>query len=252
MRFHPAEPFIRADFKTYMSFNSIRTISFDATGTLFDPFPSIGAIYSEVLQNHGVFMTEPELEMRFMAEFHKSRMHSPGTINESVERERWTEVVQAILGNEYQDALFEMLWKTMGEGYRWKPKPRLKRTLQALKDEGFRLIIVSNWDQRLYGILENLKLRDFFDGVFISTELGMEKPSVSIYHKVAELLGATPSSLLHLGNSMSNDFTPSLRAGWNSLLLHNRIPHGMEPGTVLGSIDQLPEVLKSEQANHST
>ena len=51
-----------------MSFDSIQTISFDATGTLFDPVPSIGGIYAEVLHNHGVFLTEPELEMRFMAE----------------------------------------------------------------------------------------------------------------------------------------------------------------------------------------
>ena len=45
-----------------MSFNSINTISFDATGTLFDPFPSIGGIYAEVLQEAGLFMSEPELE----------------------------------------------------------------------------------------------------------------------------------------------------------------------------------------------
>ena len=40
------------------------------------------------------------------------------------------------------------------------------------------------------------------------------------------------------------DVVPALRSGWNALLLHNRIPFGLEPGLVLGSIDQLPRGAK--------
>ncbi len=83
--------------------------------------------------------------------------------------------------------------------------------------------------------------------MFISTELGKEKPSEELYSRVSQKLEAAPQTLLHIGNSPANDLKPALRAGWNALLLHNRIPHGLEPGNVLGSIDQLPEVLKSEQ-----
>jgi putative hydrolase of the HAD superfamily len=231
-----------------MSFNSICTISFDATGTLFDPVPSIGGIYAEVLQEHGIFLTEPELEMRFMAEFHKSRSIPMESVDELREKNRWQTVVRGILAENYSEEIFDNLWQTMAEGDRWKTKQRLFRTLQALKDEAFRLVVVSNWDQRLHRILSALKLTPYFERVFLSTELGLEKPSESMYRKVAEELDADPSTLLHIGNSQSNDYWPALRTGWNTLLLNNRIPHGMEPGTVLGSIDQLPEVLKSEQA----
>jgi len=231
-----------------MSFNSINTISFDATGTLFDPMPSIGGIYAEILQQHDVFLFEPELEMRFMAEFHKSRSAPLTIVDESHEKHRWHSVVRGILGDDFSEPIFENLWETMAEGYRWKPKSRVFRTLEALKERGFRMVISSNWDKRLHRILEELRLAPFFEKVFVSTELGEEKPNEEFYRKIAEELKAEPETLLHVGNSPANDYKPALRSGWNALLLHNRIPYGMEPGTVLGSIDQLPEVLKSEQA----
>jgi putative hydrolase of the HAD superfamily len=234
-----------------MSFNSTQTISFDATGTLFDPLPSIGGIYAEVLHQHGVFLSEPELEMRFMAEFHKSRSVPLSIVNEDHEKHRWHSVVRGILSEDFTEAIFEDLWQTMAEGFRWKPKARIFRTLTALKESGFRLIVSSNWDQRLLRILSELKLATHFESVFISTDLGLEKPSEEFYQQIAKELDADPSTLLHIGNSPANDYKPALRTGWNALLLHNRIPHGMEPGTVLGSIDQLPEVLKSEQAVRS-
>ena len=231
-----------------MSFDSIQTISFDATGTLFDPVPSIGGIYAEVLHNHGVFLTEPELEMRFMAEFHKSRSVPMPIIDEAHDKQRWHTTVSGILQDDFSDFIFEDLWQTMAEGFRWKPKSKVFRTLTALKEAGFRLVVSSNWDQRLHSILRQLKLEPLFDKVFISTELGVEKPDEMFYHQIVDQLGTLPVNLLHVGNSPANDYKPALRCGWNALLLHNRIPHGMEPGTVLGSIDQLPEVLKSEQA----
>jgi putative hydrolase of the HAD superfamily len=230
-----------------MSFNTIQTISFDATGTLFDPFPSIGAIYSDILQGYGVEIAEADLEMRFMAEFHKSRNQPIATIDEFSEKIRWNSVVANILEEDYTEAIFNSLWETLGQGDRWKPKPKLRRTLQGLKDAGFRLVVVSNWDNRLYRILSDLNIDAYFDQVFISTELGVEKPSEEVFNRVSQKLKAEPRTLLHIGNSPANDLKPALRSGWNALLLHNRIPHGLEPGNVLGSIDQLPEVLKSEQ-----
>ncbi len=231
-----------------MSFDSIHTISFDATGTLFDPMPSIGGIYAEVLHQQGVFLSEPELEMRFMAEFHKSRTCPMPIIDEEHEKQRWYSVVAGILKDDFSDFIFENLWQTMAEGYRWKPKSKVFRTLTALREAGFRLLVSSNWDQRLYSILRQLKLEPYFDHVFLSTELGVEKPAEEFYNEITARLEADPVSMLHIGNSPANDYKPALRSGWNALLLHNRISHGMEPGTVLGSIDQLPEVLRSEQA----
>ena len=248
MPFNPGNPFLEASFLPYMSFDSIHTISFDATGTLFDPMPSVGAIYAEVLHQHGVFISEPELEMRFMAEFHKSRSYPMPIIDEAHEKLRWHKVISEILGDDFSDIIFEDLWQTMAEGFRWKTKRKVFRTLSTLREAGFSLVLSSNWDRRLYSILRQLNLFPHFDHIFLSTELGAEKPSEDFYASIAQKLEIDPVHLLHVGNSPANDYKPALRSGWNALLLHNRIPHGMEPGTVLGSIDQLPEILQSEQA----
>ena len=232
-----------------MSFDSIHTISFDATGTLIDPTPSIGGIYAEVLHQHDVFISEPELEMRFLAEFQKSRSYPMPAIDEEHEKNRWHNVIAEMLGDDFSDFIFEDLWQTMGEGFRWRTKRKVFRTLSALKEAGYNLVLSSNWDQRLNSILKQLKLLPHFDQVFLSTELGVEKPTEEFYASIAQKLEVDPIHLLHVGNSPANDYKPALRSGWNALLLHNRIPHGMEPGMVLGSIDQLPEILKSEQAS---
>ncbi|MCB1124117.1 MAG: HAD-IA family hydrolase [Verrucomicrobiae bacterium] len=231
-----------------MSFHAIRTISFDVTGTLIDPFPSIGAIYAEVLHRHGLFLTEADLEMRFMSAFHKSRMEPLEPVSEKAEKARWQTIIQNILLEHFSEEIFEDLWLTLGESRHWKPKPRLFRTLESLLQDGFDLIVVSNWDARLHGLLSALKLTPYFSRVFISTEVGLEKPSPAFFQTVAGKLGAASETLLHVGNSQAEDYRPALRSDWNALLLNNRIPYGMEPGAVLGSIDQLPEVLQSERA----
>ena len=169
-------------------------------------------------------------------------------IDESSEKARWRSVLNNILKEDYTEEIFDALWGSMGHGDRWKTKPKLRRTLQGLKDIGFRLVVVSNWDNRLHRILSDLNIDDYFDHVFISTELGAEKPSEDVFNRALQELGTPANTLFHIENSPANDLKPALRAGWNALLLHNRIPHGLESGNVLGSIDQLPEVLKSEQA----
>jgi FMN phosphatase YigB (HAD superfamily) len=98
--------------------------------------------------------------------------HPGAEIN--IEKARWRSVLNNILKEDYTEEIFDALWGSMGHGDRWKTKPKLRRTLQGLKDIGFRLVVVSNWDNRLHRILSDLNIDDYFDHVFISTELGGE------------------------------------------------------------------------------
>ena len=154
LHFNPIKTWVCDNLTTFMSFSSVKIISFDATGTLFDPFPSIGAIYAEVLQEQGIFHYEEELDMRFMAAFHQSREDTPKHVTEKSELKRWKNIVKAILEEDYSDTVFEALWNRLGTGDSWKPKMRIRRTLNALAAEGYKLIITSNWDKRLIQVLK--------------------------------------------------------------------------------------------------
>ncbi len=228
-----------------MSYFSAKVISFDATGTLFDPNPSLGATYSEVLEQFDIHIPDTELEMKFMMSFHKYPLVPTEELNEKTAKHRWQLITRDMLPDEYTNEIFDVLWTEFGKGIRWMRKPKIRATLTRLKEQGYKLIVLSNWDKRLYRILEELDLLHFMDHVFISTELGMEKTNRGVFEKVASAISEKPENILHIGNDKNSDYKMAIEAEWQALLFLNRIPHDMDPHHMLGSIDQLPELLKA-------
>jgi len=233
-----------------MDFSTTKVISFDVTGTLIEPNPSIGAIYGEVLSDFGIDIAAEELDLRFMAAFHQVRKNPRKEITQESEMNFWQEVITIVLqkevGSSTFEDIFERLWHTFADGKRWKTRPRLYRILQHLKDHGYQLMVVSNWDQRLHRIFEELDLNRFFDTIHISAEDGMEKPDPDWFARISTGLDLPSNNFLHIGDSISEDFKAPREAGWLSLLLQKRIPYGMEPCQVLGSLDELPRLLNTE------
>lgn len=227
-----------------MPANPIRIISFDATGILFEPDPSVGAIYAEVLASFDIHLPPDELDRRFIAEFHKARSQPLALVTEEAEWMRWKKIVRGILREHYTETIFQALGQAFASGENWKRIPQIGTVLRQLRSDGFQLIIVSNWDRRIYSLLEALKLRTFFQEVFISSQLGVEKPSPEIFRLVARRLNAPAQALLHVGDSREEDLEAAAQAGWKSLLINRQIPPGVDPKRVLSSIATLPALLR--------
>ena len=66
-------------------------------------------------------------------------------------------------------------------GQHWILKPGVKNLLAELKTEGCLISLVSNFDTRLYTVLENMEIIDNFDSIFISQEVGVEKPNIEFF-----------------------------------------------------------------------
>ncbi len=226
-----------------MPAHPIRIISFDATGILFEPDPSIGAIYADVLASFDIHLPANELDRRFATEFHKARSQPLARVNEEAERMRWKQIVRGILREHYNEPIFQALGQAFSSGENWKRVPQIRTVLRQLRRDGFRLIIVSNWDRRIHTLLEALKLKTFFQDVFISSQIGVEKPSPEIFRLVARHLDAPAQALLHVGDNREEDLEAAAQAGWKSLLVNRRIPPGVDPKCVLPSIAALPPLL---------
>ena len=89
------------------------------------------------------------------------------------------------------------------------PPERLEK-LQALR-RTYHVCLLSNtniihWKQSLRDFFnyKGLGINDFFEEVFLSYELGVEKPAPEIFHIVAERLGAQPEDILFLDDSDVN------------------------------------------------
>jgi putative hydrolase of the HAD superfamily len=76
-----------------------------------------------------------------------------------------------------------------------------------------RLAVISNFDGRLRTILRNLGVADFFEHLFISSEVGAEKPSPEIFRQALATMDVDPSACLHVGDDEVRDGNGARQAG---------------------------------------
>lgn len=62
-------------------------------------------------------------------------------------------------------------------------------TLTALRDAGVRTALISNCDHAARHVVDRLALRDRFDAVILSFEVGVTKPSLEIYEAALAAIG---------------------------------------------------------------
>lgn len=208
-----------------LDFSRVRVVTFDAGGTLLKPTPGVGEIYAEVLDKYKVVIPPPILNQRFRSVFKDMVAARPrAVVNEAIERGFWREVVRRSVTPECPDKLvdevFGELWKEFALGRRWAVLPGVAETLAALAaKKHLQLAVLSNWDSRLHRVLEEVGLRPYFAHIFISSEMGAEKPDLRVFRAVEKALNISPESCLHIGDHFAHDYAAAQAAGWQALLL---------------------------------
>ena len=81
------------------------------------------------------------------------------------------------------------------------------------------LAVLSNNDNRLPIILQNLGLLEYFDHVFVSSELGVSKPDSTIFERVMSHCQVTedPALCMHVGDHFEKDVMGASNAGWHAV-----------------------------------
>ena len=198
----------------------IRLLTVDAAGTLVRPWPSVGAVYGRTAREHGIEVSDEEVNTEFYKTF--GRLQTCKQTNEGEESEFWRQVVtqtfRPFAGNKNLDPLFEELWNLFAKGECWKLAEKAESTLNTLRERGYELAVLSNNDARLRSVLADLKIDQAFDHLFISSEMGCEKPELEIFRKVEQAMDRKSNEILHLGDSHSRDFLGARKAGWPALL----------------------------------
>lgn len=119
--------------------------------------------------------------------------------------------------------------------------PGIGDLLTALAAE-YRLAVVSNTQEAdlVPGHLEAMGVRQLFDTVVTSFEVGWRKPHPTIYTTALNELGITPGAAVFVGDTYEADYRGPLQAGISPLLIdpHSQvaIPHEAR----LSSIFELP------------
>ena len=208
-------------------------IFFDAGGTLFHPYPSVGEIYAEVASKYGTRAGADELEKVFRkAWIGKDKIggakdHS----NEKIEKDWWRNLVRDVFdefgGVADFDAFFEELYDLFADPKMWRLYQGTVEVLERLKKGDKRLAIVSNWDSRLYHLVEGLGLGNYFEFVLASAVVGYSKPSRKIFDEAVRRMGIRPGEAVHVGDSLEDDIRGASGAGIDAILIDRHHPmHG--------------------------
>ncbi len=226
----------------------VRAVTFDAGGTLLYPSPSVGAIYSEVMRDHGLRLDANTLNAAFRRAWKLAHQTPRVGVSEESERDWWRGLVRETLNGlgEVEDfeKLFDALWHTFAEPRRWALHDGAMETLKGLRERGYRLAVLSNWDQRLRSLLDGMQLSPLVDEVVISSEVGVEKPDPKIFRITEKRLGFAPGEILHVGDSPHHDVNGARNVGWRCVLVTHRKPGGEDAAKEEGEIRSLGELLE--------
>ncbi|MBW4656266.1 MAG: HAD family hydrolase [Kaiparowitsia implicata GSE-PSE-MK54-09C] len=217
-----------------------QVIFFDAVGTLFDVRGSVGEVYCQVAGEFGV---EAEAAAVNRAFFQSFRAASPMTFPnvdsaEIAEREyAWwwaiaAETFQQVgVLNQFGDfsAFFSSLYDYFASAGPWFVYDDTKASLVYWRDRGVDLGIVSNFDSRIYSVLDELGLAEFFKTVTISTEVGAAKPSPSVFQQALQKHQCEAAAAWHVGDSYREDYEGATAAGLRAILLKRDAQHGTPP-----------------------
>ncbi len=95
------------------------------------------------------------------------------------------------------------------------------QTLAELGARGYRLGLLTNREnvERLHALVEQLELREYFDLVLASGEVGIQKPDPGIFAIALERMGASAGASLYIGDNYWADVLGAQRAGVTPVLL---------------------------------
>jgi HAD superfamily hydrolase (TIGR01549 family) len=99
-------------------------------------------------------------------------------------------------------------------------------TLQALKQAGFTLGMVSNRSNPCQEECQQLGLLGYFDFVYVAAEVGAWKPDPRIFDRALELSSSLPERVVYVGDNYYADIIGARAAGLQPVLLD---PRGLFP-----------------------
>jgi 2-haloacid dehalogenase len=193
-----------------MALDGIKVATFDCYGTLIDWEGGAGAFLYDLCLRHGDPTPAPGGELR----------------------ERWEAIQFDVVSNTeyrpYKEVLSESLRSWMDErGLRWDPTegdalvrsmrswqpfPDTRPALTRARENGLRLVIVSNTD----GDIVQHSLRHMgvpFDDVVTAEDCGAYKPADTVFQQALERIGEPPEAVLHVAFGFKYDLPPANRAG---------------------------------------
>lgn len=232
------------------------TVFFDAAGTLLTVDGSVGERYAVLAREYGKDVAPHEIEAGFRRSFPNAPPlafpGAPAAKLAELEHTWWRSVVRDVFAGfgpfPNFDDYFDALYAAFAQPEAWRLYPETRATLDALRDRGYRLGVISNFDARLFGLLDGLGIAGHFDPIIASSRAGAAKPDPAIFRRALTKCGANAEQAVHVGDTYELDVLGARTAGVAAILI-DRVGRATPPdcSTVRG-LDEVPALLERDAA----
>jgi putative hydrolase of the HAD superfamily len=127
-----------------------------------------------------------------------------------------------------------------------RSRPEIRTALERIRASGRKLAVISNSDGTCRELLRRMDLLGFFEAVYDSTEVGVEKPNPAIFELALKELNLRPSETLHVGDLEAADVLGARRAGIFPVLVDPANKEMPADHLVLESVAELPVAMEIE------
>ena len=193
----------------------LRAVFFDAVGTLIYLPRSVGYHYREIAADFGANLGTDELNTAFERAWIEAPPREQG-VGPRLDDDKgwWRELVKSVLHQTLStraassfdvESYFNAVYERFTNPGVWKTFDDVEPVLQKLRSRNLRLGVISNFDQRLYKILEELGLKKYFDSVTVSSEVGSDKPDQLIFQAALSTLRVAGTEAMHVGDDYERD-----------------------------------------------
>ena len=209
----------------------VDTVFFDVAGTLFGVRGSVGAIYGQYAEQFGFQdgadeSVQRQIEASFVISIRETPpLAFPGEMADSIEeleKKWWKSLVRdtftRIGAFPRLDEFFETVYQVFRTSEAWQLEENCREILADLMSRKLKLGVISNFDSRLFDLLREFEIEDYFDAVIISSHAPAAKPSPLIFQYALRAIGSQAEGSIHVGDSTRGDYEAARSAGLSALL----------------------------------
>ncbi len=193
----------------------IEAVFFDAGETLLSPQPSWSELSATILNERGHPVTVEQMReawryggQHFLRAAEEGRMFST---SQGESHAFWTTLYADMLSflRIADEGAPQVLYETFSDPNTYALFPDAVPTIEEFRSLGLKVGVISNFEGWLKALLDHLEIRELFDVVAISGDLGWEKPDARIFEWAMREAGVGPKQSLHVGDSPNFDAQPA-------------------------------------------
>lgn len=228
---------------------SIKAIFFDIGDTLVFDDPPLQERFWIATQAAGLRYDKAALPAAFrVGEQYAVARYIAGEPYETPDVLR--ETARRILAAVSVPELNEESWALLADRFLAMPfqryvHPQAFKLLESLRKRGFRIGAISDWEESLPELLDDLALSPYFDALAVSSLVGASKPSRLLFEDGLRQMGVPAENAIHVGDWRDLDIAGARSAGMDAVLFDHQGRCSSPDCVAVKTFDELSAFLMS-------